>query len=335
MSKIVEFNYDKSSNLQYNNFGLFFLNIYLHDFDLFMQKKINETKKFKQNKFKQNKFEYIFFNKKIFNLKQIFNNDNKWIFVLSDIKKKDIFNEILELEKKRNKLFCKMFEKNYKIFYCRYIDNFFIGIKGTKEMAKNLMIEINNFLFIKLKLFINQQKIISINSNKIFFLGTHIKIKKKFNKIMFCVPIKKIIKILSKQQFCDIKSFSKKIVIPKKKINWINLELYEIIENYNFLLKRIINYYSFAYNRKQLNFIQKLLQHSAACTFMSKLKMKSRFYIFNKFGFHLTVNKDNDRISLLLNNNLKRINKFNKKIIFPDEIFNYSICTLNDKYFLK
>jgi hypothetical protein len=64
-----------------------------------------------------------------------------------------------------------------------------------------------------------------------------------------------------------------------------------IIQKYNYLWNGILNYYSFACNRAQLNFIQYLLLHSAACTLMNKLILSSRAKVFKKFGKNLTVSK--------------------------------------------
>jgi hypothetical protein len=88
---------------------------------------------------------------------------------------------------------------------------------------------------------------------------------------------------------CKIVNFAKRDIIPQRKSAWVNLPTEEIVQKYNQIWMGILNYYSFAWNRSQLNLIQYIIQHSAACTLMNKLKLNSRRQVFQKFGSELTI----------------------------------------------
>ena len=151
-------------------------------------------------------------------------------------------------------------------------------------------------------------------------------------------PIESIVKKLQEQGVCRIYNFNKHQVIPTRKTNWVHLDIEVIIQKYNYLWNGILNYYSFAYNRAQLNFIQYLILHSAACTLMNKLKLSSRAKVFKKFGKDLVVVKRNkakltkeikfDSQKILKRLELFRVKKKNN-IGLPYYIFDYALRTRN------
>jgi hypothetical protein len=102
---------------------------------------------------------------------------------------------------------------------------------------------------------------------------------------------------------------------------WVFLPIEDIIAKYNQIWSGILHYYSFAYNRSQLNVIQFILEHSLACTLANKLKLRSRRKVFKQFGrpikhsFSLKVINGKEvkkEISFNLVKPLKRINSFSR-----------------------
>jgi hypothetical protein len=149
-------------------------------------------------------------------------------------------------------------------------------------------------------------------------------------RINALAPIERITKRLASQGICKIKNFSKQDVIPTRKTAWVNLSNIEIVQKYNKVWLGLLNYYSFAYNRSQMNFIQYLLLHSLACTLMNKLKLNSRCQVFKKFGGSITVGTIKDKpIQFRSKKFLKRINKFNNQQNKnnPFTIFSYAVRT--------
>ena len=57
------------------------------------------------------------------------------------------------------------------VHYCRYADDFLIGVQGDKELAKNLSNQINNFIKSSLQLTVSDAHINHSRSDKTDFLG--------------------------------------------------------------------------------------------------------------------------------------------------------------------
>lgn len=106
---------------------------------------------------------------------------------------------------------------------------------------------------------------------------------------------------------------------------------------YNQVWTGVLNYYSFAYNRCQLNLIQYILQHSLACTVMNKLKLGSRRQVFLKYGatikvpLEITNREDGNKekkaktVEFKLQPSLKRICKYSTSPADPFQLFYYNL----------
>lgn len=326
-------------------------NIYLHKLDKFMQKKVNDSKE--TGAVSLDNPEYKKIHTKIYNNRQLFSKKYRYNSKLLKSQKERRLDEIQKLEKEQAKYKSKIKREGYRIHYVRYADDFLIGINGPRSLVKKIKNEVHEFLKkeLLLELNIEKTKITSAVKSRAKFLGAEIMVsrsrtndqkrinssftKKKrkvstrntFGQILIMAPIENIVKKLASQSICKIRNFSKRDVIPKRKTSWINLESFIIIEKYNEIWLGILNYYSFAYNRSQLKFIQYLIQHSAACTLMNKLKLRSRAKIFKKFGDKLTIVIPGTKksVSFAIEKSLKRINSFKTHIKLPYDIYNFSI----------
>lgn len=285
----------ESSNVvvpQGNILSPMFLNIYLHELDKFMQIKMEESKKGGSTS----------------------KNSPKY---------KRVHTKILN------------------IHYVRYADNFLIGINGPRRIAEELRQELQTFLLNTLKLTLNSEKTkITRSDQGVYFLGAKLKCyvsrvkdqnrrinsitktKRKIRakmvqgRIIALAPLDHLIQKLQSQGFCKIRNLRKHDVIPTSKTAWINLDLATIIKKYNNVWRGLLNYYSFAYNRSQLNYIQYLLHHSLACTFMNKLKLNSRRQVFKKYGKTIQIQNDNGKlIAFKLEKSLSRIEKFSNNVL--------------------
>ena len=326
-------------------------NIYLHEFDKFMWRLCEQSKR-SGNVSKDNP-EYKKIHTKISNLRSVYSPNYRWKTQLNNEDLKERLKEILNLEKSRRKLPSKIADKGYRIYYVRYADDFLIGVNGQKEKAEEIRGKIKEYLeeTLKLKLNMNKTHITSATKSRARFLGATIraltsrtndtptrkrtetgrKIRARTPQgyIRAFAPIEDLTKKLEDQGMCNIIDFRNRKVIPHKKSAWINLELYDIIQRYSWLMRGILNYYSFAYNRSSLNFIVYIIQHSAACTIMNKMRMNSRRQVFRKYGKTLKISKEVGKkvyeISLPLPKSLARINKFNTKVGTPLKLFDYSL----------
>jgi hypothetical protein len=150
-------------------------NIYLHELDKYI---INDlTKKYTKGE------------------KPLVNNDYRKFMELKSFEKKlpsHILNTIKRSKRRQaNKLGIKRIlesEEFVRIKYVRYVDDFIIGIRGSKNLADKICVLVKNFLSscLSLKLNMDKTRITDTYSNKAKFLGMVI-----FNKKSEDLPYRK------------------------------------------------------------------------------------------------------------------------------------------------
>lgn len=327
-------------------------NIYLHELDKFMQIIVDESKKSGPTSIDNPEYKKVHTN--ISNRRQYFLPTYRYNRNLTEEQKQARLKEILKLEKVRAKYSSTIHGPGYRVYYVRYADDFLIGINGPRRMAEELKQKLQKFLLNELKLTLNLEKTkITRSDQGAYFLGARLKChtsrtndqKRRDNSvtktgrkvrarvsqggIIALVPLEHLVRKLQLQGMCKIRSLRKHDVIPTRKTAWTNLELFTIVKKYNDVWQGLLNYYSFAYNRCQLNWIQYLLHHSLACTFMNKLKLNSRKQVFKKYGNIIQVRDNNGKlIAFKLKKNLPRIDKFSNNILpYGFETFKYSLRT--------
>lgn len=180
-----------------------------------------------------------------------------------------------------------------RIVYVRYADDFLIGIIGPISLTKEIYSKILNTLS-TLKLEVNPEKTKIIRAFKeTKFLGTLVSMWLPSNKIYaglssdgkrignyskINAPVDSLVRKLAINGFCD------KSGKPLAKIAWVNDDIHNIMNKYNSIFLGFINYYSFVDNFARLGRIQYILQHSLAKTLCNKLRIRSRFKLFSKYG---------------------------------------------------
>lgn len=135
------------SALQNNTLKTIFINIILHELDIYI---IKEKTKINLNYYLPKK-------------KPLYNK------LTQQNKKKSIENILIDQIPNQIYNYNKI-----QLKYVRYIDNFIVGVTGTKEFTENIKLKIRKFLKFKLNLdtSLNETKIINISNNQIFFLET-------------------------------------------------------------------------------------------------------------------------------------------------------------------
>ena len=327
-------------------------NIYLHELDKFMQIIVDESNKSGPTSIENPAYKKV--HTKISNMRQYFSPTYRYNRNLTEEQEQERLKEILKLEKVRAKYPSMIQGPGYRVYYVRYADDFLIGINGPRRMAEELKQKLQKFLLNELKLTLNLEKTkITRSDQGVCFLGARLKRhtsqthdqKRRVNSvtkigrkvrarvsqggIIALVPLEYLVRKLQLQGVCRIRSLRKHDVIPTRKTAWINLELFTIVKKYNEVWQGLLNYYSFAYNRCQLNWIQYLLHHSLACTFMNKLKLNSRKQVFKKYGNTIQVrDKNGKEIAFKLKKNLQRIDKFSNNMLASGFVtFKYSLRT--------
>jgi group II intron reverse transcriptase/maturase len=189
-----------------------------------------------------------------------------------------------------------------KLYYVRYADDWLLGVRGSKKDAIKIREKIVIFLKEKLdlELSVEKTKITHAGKEKAQFLDYEIysptpkesffekgKVKKRASHVSICIdaPYNKL-----KEQLID-----ENILVEKNGkwlinavTHWLNYDHAEIVHRYNWMINGYLNYYSHVNN---LNIFHKLigfvLRHSCAITLGRKLKLSSRNKVFKKFGKNL------------------------------------------------
>jgi retron-type reverse transcriptase len=281
-------------------------NIYLHELDLWMATKIRKS--LESGKTSVPNKAYLVQHSKIHTL---YRKQEKGKLEPAQIV------QLQEAIKQRAQMPSTLPGQGYRIYYVRYADDFLIGINGTQQIAHKIKEEIKVFLKDQLRLTLHwdKTKITHAKDGRAHFLGADIyrpssrtgnskvirktigtrrfKSRISATRLVLLAPIQKLVEKLADQRICEIQDYSAGKIIPIAKTSWINLPTYDIILRYRSLLNGILHYYSFAHNYSRLNWIQFLIQHSAAKLLARKLKLHSRSRAFHKFGFQLEI-KENE-----------------------------------------
>lgn len=189
-----------------------------------------------------------------------------------------------------------------RVHYIRYADDFLIGVQESKKTCELILREIKSFLEKRLALTLNisKTKIIHSTSDRALFLGYHIsctpikKMRIGYNsknqlvrhttRTVLNAPIKTVVEKLKEKGFLNSKK------MPTRNGRYINIDLWNIVENHKVLEKGILNYYAMANNYGRLAArVHYSLKYSCALTISSKMKLKTMKGAFKKYGKNLTV----------------------------------------------
>ena len=212
-------------------------NIYLHEFDVYMEEL---SKKLTKGKFKKENPEYL-----------------KLSGRRSYCIKIGKYEEAAELLQKMRKLPSKeQMDGNYaRVKYFRYADDFLVCIDGNKEYAERIKRDITQFLRDNLKLELNADKtlITNLKNNRVRFLGYEISkshddtiVKENSNGVKKR-SINETIQLLVPSEVINnhIRPFIENGKVASCKIR-VNLPVLDIINEYNAEIRGLYNYYSLA-----------------------------------------------------------------------------------------
>ena len=200
---------------------------------------------------------------------------------------------------------------NYgRIYYVRYVDDFILGVIGSKRTCEAVRNEIKEFLDNKLSLTLNvgKSKITHSTKDKALFLGYHIcctpvnKMRVGYNakgrlvrhttRAVLLAPLSRVLKRLKGAGFLNTKN------LPTRNGRYTNIDLWNIIDNYLSIQRGILNYYSMANNYGRLAArVHFSLKYSCALTISSKMKLRTMRGAFKKYGKNLTISVKNRSIS--------------------------------------
>ena len=319
----IKAGYYIEDKLMESNLGLFqgnvtspiLNNIYLHELDIFMlnlRSSFNKGKSCKKNPLYR-RISYL-------------------------MEKESNSNELKKLRRERWKLNSKdPFDPNFKrIHYVRYVDDFVVGVVGSRKEAVEIQEKIRVFLADNLKLTLSSEKTILTHFSKNFILFLSARIKGTWEKekriATVCKGgISRKTKITSRVVLhAPIKSIFEKAVdkgffrrrfgkfVPTNVGRLINLDHADIVSYYNNVIRGILNYYSFANNRKSLGSFIHGLKLSCARTLALKYKLRHASKVYRKFGGRLKC--PNTEVELYIPPTFKAIHEFAKSRPLPDSV---------------
>lgn len=197
--------------------------------------------------------------------------------------------------------------------FVSYTNNFILGIAGTKQFSKQMIININTFLSKNLKLklsSLDKTKITNIAFKKVLFLGTWIH-KTPSTKIppqiLISAPIPILVKNLTKKGIG--KKTGGKTWKPSHVGYLIHFSDKIIVDFFYTKWKKLWNYYKNCDNATHISKIIYLIKYSCAATLSIKYTKNLRSYkiVFKKYGKHLTIEKDKKVLAKFKNQSFTKI----------------------------
>lgn len=261
-------------------------NIYLHNFDDWMMK-------------------YI----KIFDKGTRRKVNPEHLRIIRNLKGIELAKATRELRKKKIPV-TQPNDPSYKrLSYVRYADDFLIGVIGNYQDCKNIKIDINEFLKTNLKLNLNLEKtsITHASTDRAKFLGFEIHITpidkraiivrnnkegipikvQQTSRPQISAPVSKIIEKLKERKYCRGKNNN-----PTRAGRLIHSTNSQIVDHFRVLWLGIANYYSICSNFAALNQVYYILYYSCVLTLASKLRLKTKRKVLNKFGKNINIKNE-------------------------------------------
>jgi retron-type reverse transcriptase len=255
--------------------------------------------------------------------KEIRRHHPRYTAVLNKIATQTKIEEKLELkpELRRYPISFPMDDNFSRVRYIRYADNFIISVTGPHSLALKIKELVSIFLEKELGLHTNQSKTLLTKAwEGPAILGTEITWRaSKQKKVVLSPPTNNNIKININIKFggkskgrktrttgrlslhAPMEKLSRKLV-ERKFAKWDlsgktlipiglgrlqNMSHSDIIFYYNAVIRRILNYYSFADNRSSLGSVVRILHMSCARTLALKYKQRYMSKTYKKFGSSL------------------------------------------------
>lgn len=252
-------------------------NIYMNEFDKYMEEKIEQYNK--GNRRTENK-KYKALYKQI--IKYARHKDYK--------KCKELRKELQSIPSKN-----PFDEKFRRLYYVRYADDWLIGVSGSLSECKDFKENITNFLKKELRLTLSEEKtlITHAKNEKVKFLGYELLVlennrKKDYrgqriinDSIVFKVPRE----VISNR----IKKYTKN----GKPIHRTELKTYsdyDIIMQYQSEIRGLVQFYTSAYNVHELHKVKRIMELSLGRTLAGKYKTTLN-KILKKYKKEILVNK--------------------------------------------
>jgi group II intron reverse transcriptase/maturase len=290
-------------------------NIYMNELDMYMQEyKVH----FDKGEKRLHNLEYM-------RARWKWNNDKKLIesnwSTLTEGERKEAMGSIKKERKVWTSLPSKVpMDQDYRrITYCRYADDFLVGMIGSRVDAEKIKSDIKKFLAERLKLELSIEKtMVTHATDKARFLGYDVTTTKPSSEnikrsngiicrrptgvIKLYVPKEKWINNLLDKDILSIKKDEngKERWMPVSRKNLINKAPADIVGTFNAEIRGLYNYYALASNVSVLSKYRYVMEYSMYKTFGSKyrcslVKAKQKFTADRRFTVPYTTSKGEEK----------------------------------------
>jgi nicotine oxidoreductase len=191
---------------------------------------------------------------------------------------------------------------NRKLMYVRYADDWIIAVNGSYSDTKDILEKVTIHLKdLGLTVSPTKTKITNTYKDNALFLGTNIShsvtdslhkkgyLQRNSGFLVLNAPMDRIYKKLSEAGFMSNHR-------GKSRITWLSLEIRQIINLANSIIRGYENYYSFVLNKGKLcTYIFHIIRDMVLRTLAHKLSLRTRATVIKKFGPEISLHDQNKR----------------------------------------
>ena len=240
--------------------------------------------------------------------------------------------------------------------YIRYADDILVGVVGSKTVAMEIRMAIQEFLKKELCLEIHEGKslIYHANTENTHFVGTDViyrgmskrivspfgadeeisnikRIKlQPITRAQLYIPIRALLKRALDRRYA--KENAQGLIRATANLSLSASEDRHIVNHYSAVIRGLVNFYSFANKRSTLWKVVSIYRKSCALTLAKKHKLRSASAAFIKFGPNLRITQSGKPVAFLeYPDSLKTTGKFNirsrsSNVAILEEPFEGNVC---------
>ena len=195
---------------------------------------------------------------------------------------------------------------NQKVMYIRYADDWIIAVNGSYTQTKEILKKVTDFCSeIGLIVSPDKTKITNTFKTHALFLGTHISHSRNLTLsvhkggfkqrnsgfLVLSTPMNRIYDKLRETGFM-------KNHRGVSRISWLPLEVRQIVQLANSILRGYENYYSFVHNKGQIcTYLYYIIRDVVLRTLANKLSLQNRSKVIAKFGSEIKIYDQENRDS--------------------------------------
>lgn len=201
-------------------------------------------------------------------------------------------------------------KSDVRLTYVRYADDFLLGLRGPKPIAKELVQRLAAFIESgSLAMQINPEKSgIRHISDGVTFLGYRLFLQQthrqfgvgeqraKHTRMMFGVPVERLLaRYADRGFFQKARKGTRDKYVARHQSKFVALPPHLVVARYNSVVRGLVNYYRGSERASVMSELLHMLRRSAALTLAHQQKKGSASYAYARWGKALTVTTTNSK----------------------------------------